>query len=233
MIEHLASKVDSPHAGDAMDVGLSFAGARSFKALQEHFRGSSPSGRSLRDLTDQFLLFLQASPPGTPPNAGDPHHVEAGRQLIENVINGRLFRAMDDDAFLGLSEAQLRANVSKISSILKVTTVDNGKIIDDLTSLFHYLHRPITCLKASQSVPDGVKHVVRELVSQQTDYAATYIKRDTPLILVSLNGFCDLPPELANYYGSMFSLADSTAIRPMTDLLKALYRVTDENKSSP
>jgi hypothetical protein len=220
-VEHLATKIKADNVADALDVGLTVARAQAFRSAQWWFRGDSPADRSLRDITDSTLAFLQ--------DTADPKHVEAGTRLINEVISGNMFSALD--TVMGVDEESLRTSVPRVSSFMNVAGKDDASIFDGLSSLFHYVHRPISCMKGSMTLPDGAMHVFAELDRVPVKDAATFMKYKNTLILMAMNPFCDFPIQVGQYYPAMFQLADTTAIQPATELLQAFYRltVTDPN----
>ncbi|MGK5084464.1 hypothetical protein WDW37_14310 [Bdellovibrionota bacterium FG-1] len=217
-IERLSTRLSLDHISDFTDAALTIAQARSFGALQERFHGDSLSGRKLRDLTDGVLGYLQ--------DIGDPRHVDAGNKLIGEVISGNFFSVLDNPAVLGSDVARLGLTVPRLASILDVTLSHNAQLLDGLSSLLHYSHRPISCLKGGVSVSDGAMFMVDELVRLETPSASSFLKRSNPLTLMALNPICELPRQLGDFYPAIVSLADTAAIEPVVDIIKATQGVS-------
>lgn len=220
-LQQFSTRITYDNTASMIDVALTLARSRAFNTLQTNFRGPSPGGRQLSDLTDQVLEYLQ--------DLGDQSHVQVGYRLLVELASGDLFTAMDK--LTGMDPEEFPRTIPRMTSVFNVSLANNAQIMDGLTSLFHYVHREIPCLKKSEIVPDGARFVISELVKRKTKDAATYIKHTTPLTLMALAPLCDLAPEVGKYYPSIFEMADSTAIEPMDDLIKAFDGITaiDEN----
>lgn len=218
VMERFATRVTYQNTADIADTALTLARSNVFYSLQGHFAGDSPAGRSLRDLTDGALGFLQ--------DTGDPKHVDVGYQLIQEVISGSLFAALDQPEVLGRDVEGFRSTIPRFTSVLGATLADNAQVMDGITSLIHYSHRPIHCLKSSQTVPDGAEYIMREMQAVGTADTASFLKRANLLTLMAMSPLCDFPREIAASYPSILALADGMAIEPAADLVKALYRVS-------
>lgn len=229
-LEILSRKITVQNTADALDVGLTLAGANAFQSLQRKFRGSSPSQYDLdMDIIRPALHFLAASQ--------GPYHVNVGKEAIREMVNGKLFRSLDE--VVGRTPERIEKGVPAMSSIMKATLVTEwdgdglgnpvrvpGRIMDNMTSLFYHVknHGKIYCLKGSMFIENGIQHMIRELTLTPTMEAPEFIKRSNPLTLTVMNPFCTYPAKIEDYYPAMIRLADSSAIYPATDLLKAFQR---------
>lgn len=214
-LERLSKKLDPGSVAHGIDLAVTVAESSSYRSLEPRFRGDSPSGRGLRAITDGMLAFFREGR-----QAGSP---DLGKGVIRAIVDHQLLETLDQ--VTGRTSEEMRVKVPKQSSVLKVTLADHGRILDGTNSLFHFLHRePIRCLQGSRVVQDGVKHVIREL-SEATGDATDFIRRRNTLSLVAMNPFCEYPAQLGQYYPMMMELADTNAMEPAADLLRAFYSV--------
>ena len=214
-LERLSTRVDSKDMGRVLDLALSLLDSKAFDGLQGRFRGDSPAGRELRPMLEGLLAYMR--------DINDPGHVNAGKKLLQAIVDDRLLETLD--GLTGTTSDAFKIQVPRLGSVLNVSLERNARIMDGMTSLFHYMNRPISCFQGSKEVPSGVMHVVRELSDHNTTAdASTFIKRTIGMSLVQMNGMCDYPSELGQHYPSMIELADTNAMEPAADLLKALYR---------
>lgn len=220
--EELSSKVTPEGIEQLLKVGLTLARSQSFVSLQNRFYGVKFD--TLLPLVEAFLSYLN--------EMSDPRHMSMGKEVIQAIVQSRFLETMDE--VLGVTSQELKQNVSRTSSVIKLALKNEGHLLGELSSLFHYLNRnPIACLHGSKEVPSGVMHVIRELSDYHsvksamtfTSDAAKFLKRTNKLSLVALQPFCDYPPELRRFYPAMEELADQSEIRPAVDLLSAFYRV--------
>ncbi len=236
-LEILSKKVTPELITKLIDYGLSFAGARSFAQAQAQFKWLDPplvcdpnsalfsdTLCPLKGYTDALLQYTRET--------GPDKKVEAGKELIERLLDGTLFTALDE--IVGIYPDNIRVNTARIASVMDVTLANGqdafgrevkAEIMNAMTSLFHYLNGPIRCLGGSKQVPNGVMYVMRELTLQNTEDAATYIKKTNPLLLQAMDSFCDYPPQLATFYPVFSKLADRMAVQPAADLIKSMFRV--------
>ncbi len=224
VLELLSSRFTNENVIDTLDIGLSLGGNKVFAALQDHFKGDSPSGRSLRALTDQFTTYLQQTT--------RPEHVEVGRRALESLINDDLFAALDG-SIGGTSDQNLKDGIPKMAAVLKASLSNNASVMDGLTSLFRSLHRPLVCLKGARTIPDATMYVMDELTSQPSSQASAFIERSNLLLMVVMNPFCDFPAELGQYYPAILELAKKRSMEPATDLLKAVHRIQRPDPNNP
>lgn len=222
-LERLSTRLDPQDAGRALDLMLSMLDSKAFAGLQQRFRGDSPTGRELRPLVEGLLAYMR--------DIRDPGHIDAGKQFLQAIVDHRLLETLD--TVTGTSPEAFKIQVPRMTSVLSVSLAQNARVMDGMTSLFHYLNRPISCLQGSQQVPNGVMHVMRELSEHNATDASSFIKRTTGMSLVGMNGMCEYPAELGQYYPAMIALADTNAMEPAADLLKAFYGYRAPDHSRP
>jgi hypothetical protein len=213
-LQYLAPKFNPGNVNTGIDVGMTVAVAPAFTSLQKKFRAASPDGRALQDLTNDVMSYIQD------PN---PNKVQVGARTIEGLIRGDLFQALDDAIGGGTSQA-LQGGINRLSSVFRVSMGGDGAMFDGMTSLFGAMHKPLYCMKGTQTVADGDMFILSELIRQTDANVANYMRVENPLLLISVNPFCDYPPELAQDYPTMIQLANTSAMVPGADLMKALYR---------
>lgn len=210
-LNYLSQKVTAENTATGIDVGITGTTAPPFYSIQKKFR---PAGRNLRDLTDAALSYVQDS---------NPNRVPVGQRFIEGLIRGDLFRAVDE-AIGGSTAQSLQSGTDRLAAVFRETFSDNAGMFEGITSLFSSLHVPIHCMKGTQVVPDADMFFMREISRQNSNEASGYMRITYPLTQIAVNPFCDSPPELATYYPYVIQLAQSTAVEPSVDLLKAFYR---------
>ncbi|MGK5089109.1 hypothetical protein WDW86_16250 [Bdellovibrionota bacterium FG-2] len=224
VLELLSARLTNENVIDTLDLGLSLGGNKLLAALQEHFNGDSLRGRTLRQLTDQFTAYLQQT--------ARPEHVELGRRALESLINDDLFVALDG-AIGGTSDRNLKEGIPKMAAVLKASLANDASALDGLTSLFRYLHRPISCLKGTRTLPDATMYVMDELTAQPSSQASAFVERNNLLLMVVMNPFCDFPAELGQYYPSILELAKKRSMEPAADLLKAVHGIQRPDPNNP
>lgn|GEM_PF-2805956 len=224
-LEILSTRINPSDTADLLDVLLTLGSAKSYKSLMGKFGTESIYHRTLSELTRRVHSFVSDN--------RDPQRFDLGKELILAVIDGdgNLFRALDE--VMGVDEASFVTTVPRASSMMKVTmkseiggdgSVKSAPLLDDVTSLFHYLNRPLFCLKGSKYIPNAAMWVIRELSAQNTADAPEYVKRQQLLTAVAMNPFCEYPPQLGEYYPSMIRLADTSGFEPSVDFIKAFFR---------
>jgi hypothetical protein len=213
-LQYLAPKVTAGNVGTGIDVGMTIAVAPAFQSLQAKFRPSGSHGRSLETLTDLFLAYVQDQS-GTP--------VEVGKRALQEIVPGDLFRAVDE-TIGGSSPAHLQTGTDRMASVMKVSFESGGQLFDGLSSLFSTLHVPIQCLRDTQTVPDGILFAMGEIARQNSSDVANYLESTHPLTILSVRPLCNYPDALVTYFPYLTQLADTSAMEPAADLLKALYR---------
>ena len=213
LLAHLAPKMNAEDVATGIDAGLSISGAKAFQSFQRHLRGPSPSGRDLLGLSQDIQSFYQSRGAG---------NMDLTRDLLKASVDGRLFRLWDD--VIGTGAEKIAGNVALQSTVMEALFGANAALGHDITSLFHYLNGPLDCLSDSKEIPNANLNVFREISLLPTSEVANYIRRTNFLTILAVKPFCNFPPELAQYYGSMIELTETSAIEPAATLLKSLYQ---------
>lgn len=212
--EEISRQLIPERMAQGLDFGLTLSQSRAFSSLQTYFSRGSFEG--LLPFSQNLMDYLSKEP--------DPKYVPVGKRVIEAILKYDFLESMD--GVLGVTPDELKSKVDRTASVFNVLLKEDGRLFGNLTSLFHYLRkRPITCLRGSKEVPDGVMHVIRELSQYHSADPANYLKRNNKLTLVALGQFCEYPPELDRFYSVMEELADASEIEPVAQLLHALYQV--------
>ncbi|MCM2276786.1 MAG: hypothetical protein NDJ89_01765 [Oligoflexia bacterium] len=213
--ELLSQKLEPATLATALDAALTLAESRSFTELQTRFRGESPRGRSLEEIARGLQAYLN--------QAGDPGHPDLGKSLMRAVAEDGLLEILDE--VVGGTPEEFRVRIPRAAAFLKASLAEDARLLDSMTSLFHYLHKePIACLGGAKAVQDGVLHVIRELSEHSDGDFAGYLLRENLLTLSAMSPFCTYPQELARHYPAMIELAETSAMEPAGELLRAFYR---------
>ena len=222
-IEKLSSKVTPDNTAILLDLLIALTNAPSFSALQKRLLIEGQHQRDFnRDLIYPLFSYLRDK---------DPKHVPLVKTLVQEIGSGKLYKV--SDRLLGRKENELRHGVPRVATLFKTlfmrgfdrttdSTVD-GALINGITSLYHYLHRPVECFNGAASVWDTDLNMIRELAKKDSRESAEFYKRQNLLILIGTNSFCDYPPEASRYYPSMIQLSDTPAVDTSTDIVKYLY----------
>ncbi|HLE01020.1 MAG TPA: hypothetical protein VJB59_12205 [Bdellovibrionota bacterium] len=212
--ERVSTKITPETIPGTLNAALTLAESRSFKALQDHFKTERPSRRSLNEITDHLLAYLQ-----------EPNQVALGREFINSLISHDLFKIFD--TFVGTEPEELRTGVPKIAAILDsmLQPYSDGHqdlVLDGLTSLLHYSHKKLPCLQGGALIPDPAAFVLSELSRKKRtpEDAASFIKRENHLTLASMSSFCAYPPQLSEYYPYLMRLADHSSIGLIAELMR-------------
>ena len=213
LLAHLAPELNAEQVATGIDAGLSITGAQAFQSFQLHLRGASPSGRDLLGLSQDIQAFYQSRGAG---------NMDLTRDLLKASVDGRLFQLWDD--VIGTGSEKIAENVALQSTVMEALFGDNAALGHDIASLFHYLNGPLDCLSDSKEIPNANMNVFREISLLPTSEVANYIRRTNFLTILAVKPFCNFPPELSQYYGSMIALAETSAIEPAATLLKSLYQ---------
>ncbi|MEO7163927.1 MAG: hypothetical protein ABI041_13490, partial [Bdellovibrionia bacterium] len=238
VLELVARDLTDGNMSFALDLGSSVTSEKSFRHLREDFSKATPS--STRSLAFNVLikeLFNYVKEDHTY-QCGD-HKVPVSRELIQSILvgengsTGDLFSALDE--IVGADETQVRKNILPMVDIFRNTLNPHAVnqtplLMEKLSEALRDLQAPVTCMDAAKSIPNASLHLIRELAelpdSSDSDAAAKYILRDTPLNLMSLGPFCSYPTKLAEHYATMVEFAKTGAADPLARTLKAFSHVT-------
>ena len=214
VLKLISEQMSETSVSELLSIGLQVFQSNAFISLQKQLNEKSRSGKKLKDLMDLLAAYLQ--------DANDPARLDAGRLLLELVATGRLFDFLDDPRVLGTDPEQLKYRVPRLTAVLKTLFDDEGKTFDALTSLMHFGRQSVSCVKGSQTLAEPARFFMEELASRPLNESATFIKRTGPLIFMALGPLCDIPTELATLLPQVTRLADSSSIRPATELLQVM-----------
>jgi hypothetical protein len=212
-LQQLSTRVTDEGMASFLDVVLTLARSKAFVSLQRHLRGDSPAGRNLRDLTDQLVAFLQ--------DRERPDAVQIGERFLGELADNDLFQVMD--RITGTDPGGFVFSVPRMTSVLHETLKDGAGIMDGMTTLFNVAHRPLTCMKKAQTVPDLAYHALREALYRPDTEAASFIQRTAPLMVALTAPLCDFDPAIGARYDAIYKLAGSQAIEPATQLMRAAW----------
>jgi hypothetical protein len=182
-----------------------------------------PAGPDLGLITQNLYDYLKQS-----------HAFKA--DLVQYLKTGELIDLSNH--VMGESEAEIQKKVPRMVAILQESLKGRSDhpeqlLIADMAQSFHLLNRKLTCMKNATTIPNGALHVMREWLEFHAEDSQSYIIKELPLTIVSLNPFCDLPPQLADFYPSLRQLAVAGVMQPMTDVLKSVYEFRGNPQISP
>jgi hypothetical protein len=227
-LEILSSKMNLQSLKAGLDAALTVVDSEAYHSLENRLLNGPSAGVSLQKATFQTLKYLQ--------NRWDPVSHDLGDRVIEQVLNGNVFRLFDDllevDKKKGVSHESFRRNVPRIASVFKGGLVNQGQSFDHLSSLFHHLNGPIHCLDGVKSVSNGIYWSIDQLLLNRHGPSG-FIKRNNVLTLAAMNPFCDYPAALPRHYSALSSMADLNSIHPTVEVLSALTRVKDASRDQP
>ncbi len=225
-LERISRKLNPQSVSKGIDIALNLLDAKAFDELQAAVAVKNPreaAGESGRDLETQFvtplLMYLSV-------DSKDPKHVEILRELLDRLIDGSLFAAIDE-VLEKSQRGNLGDSVPAVASILNFagdSKFGAGKApMDDLTTLFSAMNGPLYCLKQSSKIGNAIEFIIDDLVTRGSE-SAEWVQRGYPLTLKLMSSTCDYPRELGQTYSAMSTLAGTTAWSPMMDVLVALKR---------
>ena len=209
---------------EALDFGSNISSAPAFQGLQAHFTGPSPSGRSLREVTESLYTYLM-----------EPHTYECEpgnwvdiKLLLQQAVldeGDHLSHVLNQ--LLGTDPAQIRQRVPRLASVFQATlksTRNQPPLMSGLVDAFSALNHNISCLYGGQSI-NGAMHLIREL-NEPENLAdpEKYILVSNRLNMAALAPLCDFPPRLDDYYRTLTSTVETGVMPNMTELLRVLYQ---------
>ena len=229
LMRALAPKLTYDNAADGIGAAVATADSNAFYDLEHTLKGNSPAGRKLDDVTGPLLKYLMGDPQ-------DPSRGNIGYEFTQALLNDQLFPVLD--SLMGNDQNQVKINLPRMSASLKALLADNADVLSGMNSLFYYLNGPITCMKGSESVPNGDMYMLEEIARIPTSAeVANFINRGELLTLLTLEPLCDYPPQLAEYYPAVKKIASEAAIEPTADMMRSIYnnvvKVDDSGESHP
>lgn len=214
-----ADEITPERVALVLDALLIFSEAKSLLELERkmvYTLGDSPQA-TLSKIISQFLKYLRET--------SDPEHVDVGKTLIQALTSGPLLSKID--LLLGRTESEIRDRLQETSVLTQALIGNNGKTLDDLSTLAHYGKKTMSCLEGATTLPNPMNFLIKELISQDPQQLGSFLYQGTLLKLSSVNSFCALPQEVGKHYPVIAQLAQTTAITPLSNWLKVL----DQNPS--
>jgi hypothetical protein len=212
-ISRLSSRLDVDAIRGGMDAAISFSESRVAQGLLEKIRSERPGAPALRSLTDGVWAYAQETRP------------EELKGLASAAVlalsNGKFFAALDQG--LGQTDGQLQQSIPELAALLDSLLGHEGRLAEQVTTLFGAIRRPIPCLDGARSVQDPASFVIGEMHLRFRERPEEFLWRQNPLALVAMNSFCDYPAELDSSYEAMKELAMRPGFRRMANLLGGLY----------
>lgn len=219
----IGAKITEANTDRAFTAGLSLAGSRAFRGLESRFASESQTHahRTAGEISRALTAFLSEQ-------SGLPNS-RLGSLLLDSIATGGAFNVLD--TMVGASESELRARTLSFTPVLTVPTASGGVLLDRMSSLFYYMNHPIPCMMGTRVVPNGIRHALREMAEHvPVDEAGDYVQRENLLTLIGMNPFCEYPPQLGQYYQALASVAETSAMKPMSRFIKALWGFTQTGR---
>ncbi len=211
---------------EGVEALAALAEAPAFQSIQRQILQSEGAFLDSRAVAKSIASYIRRQ--------REPGRVDVDRRFLKALADGQLFQVFDDFS-LSLSPAgDLRETVARLSAlsyqlserepgVLGIGRKEAAKL-HELMRLVHGLHAPIPCLKATQSVPDGVHFILRELSSRSTMESDRFLRRDNLLNLSLMNSFCDYPEALSRHYSALKSLASTDTLFTAVEMGKSFHR---------
>jgi hypothetical protein len=220
-LELYATQITSDNTKLLLDLGVSIAGSRAFPELESRFRGDSPRGLKLFDISSALLDYMKGV------NQLPPRRCQKslGLQALESVVNNDLYLVLDAPNVIGADPTLYPVTIPRFASFLYVTGANGARIFDGLSMLFTSLNGPVSCLGGGAVVPNADLNLLQELIRVDSPKVSEFVRETIKLDFVPLNSACQLPPQTQVYYPAMISLASTRAMEPTADVLKGLYTV--------
>jgi hypothetical protein len=226
-LELIARDLGSEKLARTFEALVSFIESPAFKSLQEQLRKPGQSPLSIEEMARSIMAYIRAQ--------RAPGRVDVDRRVLRALADGSLFRVLDDFS-LSLSPAgDLRETVAKFSALSNQLSARESRLFGigprrdaerflDLLGLVNGMHAPISCLKGTQVVPDGVMFVLRELSSRSTQEADHFLRRENLLNLSLLSSICEFPEALTKHYSALQSLSSTDTLFTAVEFAKSFYR---------
>jgi hypothetical protein len=223
----IASELGSKKLSRNFEALVSIIESPSFKSLQDRLRNPGQSPLTIEEMAGSIMAYIRAQ--------RAPGRVDIDRRVLRALADGSLFTVLDDFS-LSLSPAgDLRETVAKFSALSNQLSARESRLFGigpqrqaerflDLLGLVNGMHAPISCLKGTQVVPDGVMFVLRELSSRSTAEADHFLRRENLLNLSLLNSICEFPDALSKHYSALQSLSSTDTLFTAVEFAKSFYR---------
>ncbi len=216
--------LDEPAFAKLLDYGRTVLESQAFHSMTLKFReanhprdsrpGVRPSARDFRQLSNLLHHYLETG--------DEPGAVSSIERLLAAAAQGSLLGTLDDA--VGRTESDLKKRVPEVASSFVVSMRDDGKIMGGITSLFHYLHAPVSCLNGAMLVPDGSIHLMREVSRLGNDAAIRFLTQRNMLTYIFASSYCKYSRELGKHYGALLDLSETSGMDGGLDLVRAFYR---------
>ena len=226
----VGEKLTDANIARSLDVLLTIVDSPAFASIQKELKEPSLTRRGLDQVAAGIAAYFRLQ--------RAPGRVELDRAFLSALANGQLFSAFDSFAELvapsATGTANIREYVPRMAALMNSTlkprrgifgTISReAPVLQDLMSQVNGLHGPIRCMKGTQTMPDGVVYVIKELASRETANIDLFLRRNNLLTMVTMNSLCEFPPALADYYSAVFEMASLDTVYTATDLVKAFYK---------
>ncbi len=223
-LELISGKMDARHVEDFLETSIALIESPAMQSLSAQLKQAGKDPHTRQELAAALLSYIRAQ--------REPGRVDVDRRWLAALASGKLFRVLDDFSFSVSPRRDLRETVSRLSALShqlsaperRLFSRRDSALLSDLMELVHGMHAPIPCLKSTQSVPDGVIYILKELSTRSTKDADRFLRRDNILNLALMNSFCEYPKALGEHYGAFQALASSDTLYTAVDFSKAFMR---------
>lgn len=212
-IAKLSDKLTAERVRGGMDAVISVAESRVAQALLTKVRAARSDARDLRSLSDGVWAYAQETRPA--------ELRELLHRAFQAAASGKLFSALD--AGLGAADAELQRSIPELAAAFDAMLAQDGRITQQVASLFGAIRKPISCLNGARSVADPATFVIGEMHLRFRDRPEEFLWRQNPLALVAMNSFCEYPAGLDESYAAMRELAVQPGFGRLAELLGGLY----------
>jgi len=164
-LQLIARELDVKTANKGLEALIALVEAPAFKSVQQNLLQPKSHALSTQQLARALLSYIQAQ--------RAPGRVDLDRQVLKALADGSLFRVLDDFSLTLSPGGDIREVVAKFVALSnqlnerESTSLgfggSNSEKLRELMRLVNGMHAPISCLKGTQVVPDGVMFVLREI----------------------------------------------------------------------
>lgn len=223
-LELISTKMDERNVEDFIEASIAIFESPASESLSAQLRHAGKDPHTRDELASALLNYIRAQ--------REPGRVDVDRRWLAALASGKLFRILDDFSFSVSPRRDLRETVSKLSALSRQLSAPEKRLfsrkdsalLSELMELVHGMHAPIPCLKSTQSVPDGVIYILKELSTRSTRDSEAFLRRDNILNLALMNSFCDYPKALGEHYGAFQALASTDTLYTAVDFSKSFLR---------
>lgn len=226
-LEIVASRMTDENILKTLEVGIRLSGGKAFQTLQDHFKKDLKNPRDLGTLVQGVFDYLREDHLYSCDERDKSIKASINRELIQSIRNGDLFATLDD--LMGRDEATIKARIPSLVSVFNSTLIRSSTgdplLFERLSAAFHDLNGPISCMKDAKSISNAAMHLISELNAlPSASQAPQYILKESPLTLMALAPFCELPKSINTHYSALIEITEKGAMVPLAELTRTLSK---------